>query len=119
MKNNKLTYFAASIVGNVPLPTPLTRFGDVGTGPGKLLQIVFQTMVVAGSIYALINFIIAGYGFMSAGADPKKVEGAWTKMWQTILGLVLVGGAFTLAGVVGKLIFNDWGFLLTPTLPTL
>jgi SNF family Na+-dependent transporter len=110
----------SEVIGNIPLPNPLQNFGDIkGGGLGKFLNLIFQLLVIVAGIYALINLILAGYAFMSAGDDPKKVAGAWAKIWQTILGLAVAAGAFVLAAIFGQLIFGQWDFILNPKIPTL
>lgn len=76
-------------------------------------------MIVAGGIYALFNLVLAGFAFLSAGNDPKKVEGAWAKIWQTLLGLAFIAGSFVLAAIFGKLIYGDYNAILSPSIPTL
>ena len=76
-------------------------------------------LIIGAGIYALFNFIMAGYAFMSAGDDPKKVAGAWSKISQTALGLAFAAGAFVLAAIFGQLIFGQWDFIIRPTIPTL
>jgi hypothetical protein len=108
------------VIGNIPLPEPLKNFGDVeGGGIGKFLNLILQLLVVVAGIYALLNLVLAGYAFMSAGDDPKKVAGAWAKIWQTILGLAVAAGAFVLAAIFGQLIFGQWDFILNPKIPTI
>lgn len=106
--------------GSIQAPTELTtKYGSVKDGAiGKLLNTLLQAMVVIAGVYALINLVLAGYAFMSAGDDPKKVEGAWAKIWQTLLGLAFAAGAFVLAAIFGQLIFGSWDFLLKPVIPT-
>jgi len=84
-----------------------------------VLNIVFKLLITVGGIYALFNFIIAGYSFLSAGDDPKKAAAAWTKIWQSMLGLLFVAAAFVLAALIGILIFGDAKYILSPTIPTL
>ena len=76
-------------------------------------------MIVIAGVYALFNLIFAGYAFMSAGDDAKKVAGAWAKIWQSLLGLAIAAGAFVLAAIFGQLIFRQWDFILNPQIPTL
>jgi hypothetical protein len=106
-------------IGTITPPRAVTQAGTYATGPGKILQLVMTVIIAVSGVYALINFLLAGLGFIAAGSDPSKIEKAWTKIWQTIVGLLLVAGSFTLAAIVGKLIFNDWTALLTPEIPEL
>lgn len=77
----------------------------------KILRIV----IIGAGLYAFINLIIAGYGFMGAAGDVKKVQQSWEKIWQSLLGLALVAGSFVLAAIFGKLIFGDYSAILKPT----
>jgi len=114
-------YLAESPFGPINLPEQIEEKypgGVQGGAIGKFLNIIFQSLVVIAGIYAVINLILAGYAFMSAGDDPKKVAGAWAKIWQTLMGLAFAAGAFVLAAIFGQLIFGDYMFLLKPTIPT-
>ncbi len=106
--------------GTIPIPAPIKRFGGVEGGAiGTFLNLLLKLLIVGGGIYALFNLVLAGYAFMSAGDDPKKVEGAWAKIWQTAIGLLFMAGAFVLAAIFGQLIFGDPNAILNPSIPTL
>lgn len=112
---------AESPFGKISLPEQIqSKYpgGVEGGAIGILLNIVFKSLIVIAGVYAVLNLVIAGYGFMSAGDDPKKIADAWAKIWQTLLGLVFAAGAFVLAAIFGQLIFGDPTFLLNPSLPT-
>lgn len=98
----------------VKIPAATIPGGEIIT----LLNIVLNILVVAGGIYALINIIIAGYGFISAGGDPKAVESAWAKIWQSLLGLTIIAGSFLLAAIFGQLIFGKADAILNPKIYT-
>ncbi|MEK7498068.1 MAG: hypothetical protein AAB656_04070 [Patescibacteria group bacterium] len=101
--------------GEIKAPDALNKFGTVeGGGIGNLLNLILRMMVIGAGIYALFNFVLAGYSFLSAGDDPKKIEAAWAKIWQTALGLTVAAGAFVLAAIFGWLIFGDPNFILNP-----
>ena len=105
--------------GSVAIPSPIsTRFGSTpGEAVGRFIQFTLRGLIVVAAIYALFNLVLAGYAFMSAGDDSKKVAGAWAKITQTIIGLAVAAGSFVLAAIFGQLIFNDPMFLLQPTIP--
>jgi hypothetical protein len=111
-------FLAENPFGTVTLPGGLSeKYGtEGGAAIGKIIQTVVMVLIVGAGIYALINFILAGYSFLSAGDDPKKVTGAWSKIWQTALGLGIAAGAFVLAAIFGQLIFGQWDFILNPTI---
>lgn len=105
--------------GSISVPTTALGSGiDPGAAIGKLIQYAIWILIIGASIYALINLILAGYSFMSAGEDSKKVAGAWAMIWQTLLGLSIAAGAFVLAAIFGQLIFGNAGFILNPVIPS-
>ncbi len=108
----------ADIFGNIIPPSPIA--GVTGSeGIARFLNMIMKSLIVVASVYALFNLIFAGYAFMSAGDDAKKVAGAWAKIWQSLLGLAVAAGAFVLAAIFGQLIFGQWDFILNPQIPTL
>ncbi len=105
-------------IGQIIQPEPLDVFGTVQGGAiGVLLNLVFNLLLVVAGIYALFNFILAGYMFLSAGDDPKKIEGAWAKIYQSVIGLLVAAGSLVLAAVFGQIIFDNPKFLISPVIP--
>jgi len=103
------------IVGTIA--TPPTAYKDLTHGGlilffTNILRLVF---VVAG-IFAFINFILAGFQFMTAGGDSKAVSAASNKIWFSLIGLVIVVASFALASLVSQIIFGRADFILNPTL---
>ena len=58
--------------------------------------------VIAG-LALIVQIIMAGYGFITANGDSKKMEAAWAKIWQSLLGLLVVASTFILAGLAKRL----------------
>ena len=107
-------------IGPINPPWALSRFDTVENGGvGQLLNMILKVMVIGAGIYALFNFILAGYAFLSAGDDPKQIQSAWAKIYQSVIGLLFAAGALVLAAIFGLLIFGDATFLLQPTLPSI
>jgi hypothetical protein len=85
--------------------------GDVG-GLQVILNIVLRTLIMGAGIYAVINILLAGYAFMSASGDPKRISDATAKIWHTALGFIIAAGAFVIAGVLGQILFGDFNAIL-------
>jgi len=104
------TVLASNPWGTVVAPPGVSTYGSLGSGGlGDFIANGIRLLIVIAGIYAVINFVLAGYGFMSAGGDPKKVADAWAKIWQTILGLVLVVGAYVIGSIISRILFGDAG----------
>ncbi|MBI3443115.1 hypothetical protein HY008_00385 [Candidatus Woesebacteria bacterium] len=103
----------AQLFGRVNPPPGVAAYsGTTAEQLTTFLGIIVRSLIVIAGIYALFNLVLAGYAFMSAGDNPKAIEGAWAKIWQTLLGLAFTAGAFILAAIFGKLVFNDFFALL-------
>lgn len=105
-----MTDSIAQIIGRVSPPPGVSSYPELGII--FLISNLIKLAIVVAGIYATINLIIAGYGFMSAGGDSKKVADAWARIWQTLLGLVVVFGAFVISAILGLILFGDYGALL-------
>lgn len=105
------------VFGPIDAPEAIKKWaGETGAAPGLIpfLNAFLKLLIVMGGFYALLNIIFAGYGFLSAGDDPKKMEAAWAKIWQSLLGLLIIAGSFVLAGIIGYLVFGSTTAILSP-----
>lgn len=100
----------AQIFGSVNAPPGVSKYGPLGIT--TFISNIVKLLIVGAGIYALFNIVTAGYSFMSAGGDPKKIADAWGKIWQTLVGLLFAAGSIVLAAIFGRLIFGDANALL-------
>jgi hypothetical protein len=105
----------ADFIGEIKPPKAIERYGGTsGQGLIFFANNLLKLAITGAGLFALFNFIIAGYTFLSAGGDPKKVESAWSRIWQSLIGLLFVAGSFVLAAIFGWLIFKDPTAILNP-----
>ena len=107
------------IFGPIELPAMFKYPGIAATAdrPGGLVQFlnnIVRLLIAAGGIFAFFNLVLAGFGFLSAGDDPKAMARAWQKIWQSMLGLLFIIGSFVLAAIFGWLLFGNAGAILQP-----
>lgn len=106
------------IFGNIENPLKkISGNGYPGLEEGGLIQFLnnlLRLVVMIGGVFAFLNLVLAGYGFMSAGEDPKAITRAWAKIWQSLVGLLLIVASFILAAIFGYLLFGDARAILQP-----
>lgn len=84
--------------GTIEAPLKST-YANVDTGFPELLSNIIRLATIFGGLLVLINFILAGYGFITATGDPKKVQDSWTKIWQSLVGLIIIVGALAFVSI--------------------
>ena len=64
----------------------------------------------------LINFILAGWQYIISSGDSKGVTQASSMMTNSLVGLGLIVGAYTIAAIIGLIFFGDATYIINPTL---
>lgn len=111
------TVFAAQddIVGTLIAPSGIPSETS-STNP--LLRTIIIFLITLASLYSFIQFILGGFGIISAGGDSAKVETAQKQITNAVVGLVVIGASFILAAIVGQLLFGRADFIFNPQLQT-
>lgn len=108
------------VVGKItnPLPGSYQNIAAGAGGGGLILFFsnVLRLVFVAAGIYAFINFIIAGYEYMTAAGDTKMLTNAWARIWQSLVGLIIIVGSFAAAALMGQFFFGSPTAILSPQL---
>lgn len=104
---------ASSVIGTVTNPLA-GSYGSVNAGLIPFFTNLLRLVFVGAGIYTFFNLITAGFQYMSAGGDVKALTAAWARIWQTLVGLLIIVGSFALASLFGYLFFGDAGFILNP-----
>jgi len=106
--------FIFDVIGTITAPDQLSGYGSGPAGLIKLFNNILRLLIVIGGLWAFLNLVMAGYGFLGAGEDPKKMERAWAKIWQSMMGLLFILGSFVLAAIFGYILFGDAMSILNP-----
>ena len=99
---------------NQLLAVDMPRFTGLGVDPGsttgsgtaaleKIVSQVLGVLTVIAVIYFAVQIILAGYAFISAEGDEKKVETARKSLTYGVLGLVIVVVAVGLGTLLATL----------------
>ncbi len=105
---------ATDVIGTINPGEEFLPYGTLGSGVMQFFTNILRLVFVGAGIYTFMNLILAGFQYMSAGGDVKALTAAWARIWQTLLGLLIIVGSFALASLFGYLFFGNAGFILNP-----
>lgn len=80
-----------------------------------LSRMITLAAVVAG-LWVFLNVILAGYHYIFAGGDSGTHTKVKDYLTNSALGILLILTAYTIAAILGLLIFGDATFILNPVL---
>ncbi len=75
---------------------------------------IIKTLIVGAGLFAFINLILAGLQYIGAGGNSDATSQAWSKIYMSLIGLVVMVAAFALAGIIGIVLFGDPTAVLQP-----
>lgn len=104
------------IFGSITSPYP-SAYGDLcNSGPTLLASNLIKLVFVGAGLFAFINFILAGFIYISSSGDPKKTAGAMQKITMSLIGLVIMVASFALAVILGQLLLGSPTAILSPVI---
>lgn len=109
------------IFGTIENPLGMT-FGEAGgyasveTGFGLLLTNIVRLITIAAGLWSFVNLLIGGFTYITANAEAEKLVMAWAKIWQSLIGLIIIVGAFALTGIISQLLFGSYTTILNPVI---
>jgi hypothetical protein len=101
--------------GAIDSPLKNTGYSDLaGGGLIMFISNIIKLVTIGAGLFAFINLIIAGFGYISAGNDAKKTTEAWAKIYMSLIGLIVIVSSYTLAAIIGWVLFKDPTAILSP-----
>lgn len=85
----------------------VTQKAATGTRLNKVISSIVGFLTIIAALWFFIQIILAGYNWISAGGDSEKTAAAWAKIYNSIIGLIIVVAAWVIVGLIGKLIGLD------------
>lgn len=113
-----------SVFGSIEAPDGVASLnasaGEAGNNIGLLIfvsNMIKVASIVAG-LWVMFNFISAGFTYITANGDSSAYSKIGEKLSLSVSGLVLIVAAYTIAGILGLIIFGDPTYIINPKIPT-
>ena len=109
------------IFGKVSPPPGVSKY-DIAAGASGIGLILFisniiKIVTIGAGLFGFFNIISAGYVFLQSNGNVKAAEEANNKLVMSLIGLALIVGSYTIAAIVGLILFGDPTFILNPKIP--
>ena len=91
---------------------------ESGIGIIVFISNVIKLLAVVAGLMVMFNFIIAGFTYITAGEDPGKIEKIGSKLTMSVVGLAIIVASYTIAALIGLLLFKDPTYIINPQIPT-
>lgn len=102
------------IFGNITAPTKYQEFTDKGSGFTNFLSNLIALIMVIAGIAVMVNFIAAGYQYLTAEGNAQKLTAAGSKMLNSLIGIIIIAAGYLISAVIGQVFFKDANFLTVP-----
>lgn len=109
----------ANPFGTITKPPGVENFGGAGEiGILVFLSNLLQLGTVIAGLWVLLNFILAGFEYISSQGDSGAHAKVREKITNSVIGLIIIAVAYTLVAVIGLILFGSASYFLNPTLVT-
>ena len=91
-----------------PGPTVPTNEGALGESAAHLISVVIGLFTLVAGLWFLVQLILGGYAYMSAGGNKEKAQVASQKITKALIGLVIVVLAIFIINLLGYILGIDF-----------
>jgi hypothetical protein len=92
--------------------------GDSNIGLLIFVSNMIKLVSVVAGVWVMFNFITAGFTYITAAGDSGAMTKIGEKLSLSVSGLLLIVASYTIAGIIGLIIFGDATYIISPEIPT-
>lgn len=119
---NLQTVMAQSVFGPIDAPAGVAELnadaGEDGIGILIFVSNMIKLVSIVAGIWVMFNFVTAGFTYITSAGDSGAYAKIGEKLSLSVSGLLLIVASYTLAGIVGLIIFGNATYIISPEIPT-
>ena len=99
--------FLSLIINGTPVPAPSgvpTGGLDLGGGGQRIIQLGIELIFIVGIVLSVIFIILSGIQWIISGGDKEKISKARARLTYSVVGLIVIAGAFFIVSTVISLL---------------
>jgi len=106
------------VIGEISPPEWIKKHGSVEVeanfGLINFISNILRLVTVVAGLFTVFNLLLAGISHISASGEPEKVKNAMDKIWNSLIGLIIIAASYTIAALLGWIIFGDASAIISP-----
>lgn len=123
LNNQGVMAAGESVFGAIEAPPGVAELNVQDTSGNNIGLLIFisnmiKVVSIVAGVWVMFNFIIAGFTYITANGDSSAYSKIGEKLSLSVSGLVLIVAAYTIAGILGLIIFGDATYIINPQIPT-
>lgn len=107
------------VFGTIDAPVGVAKYnaaaGENGIGLITFISTIIRIATIVAGVWVMFNFILAGWTYITSNGDSKANSDVVNKITYSVIGLVIIVASYTLAALVGLVLFGDAGYILNPS----
>lgn len=106
--------------GQLTPPPGITAYEKSGQGVSAittLLSNILRLTIFVAGLYTLINLIVSGIQYIGSSGNPELLKQASSRIWISLLGMIIIAAAIILAAVIGIVFFGSPTAIIQPAIP--
>lgn len=110
-----------SVFGNIEAPpgvAELNQQSDSGIGLILFFSNLIKLISVVAGLWTMFNFILAGFTYITSADNSGAIEKIGTKLTLSVVGLAIIVASYTIAAIIGLILFGDASFIINPQIPS-
>lgn len=106
-----------NIFGTTTPPPGVDQYSPEVAGLTMLLANIVKISIFVAGLWSLFNFLSAGILYIGSSGNPETIKQASSKIWMSMLGLLIVAASLIISAVIGLIFFKDATAILQPIIP--
>jgi hypothetical protein len=107
----------ANVLGPIDPPQGVKEYNiDGNIGIINFSSSILRVVTIGAGVWVMFNIFIAGFKLVTGFGNTKMFEEARDQITWSIIGLVIIALAYTIAGIAGLLLFGKADFIINPQL---
>lgn len=115
---------AQSVFGPIDAPAGVAelnadeRAGESGIGLLIFISNMIKVVSIVAGVWVMFNFVTAGFTYITSAGDSGAYSKIGEKLSYSVTGLLLIVASYTIAGIIGLIIFGNATYIINPEIPT-